>query len=595
MIAAEPGSPPAAYPPPPQPVKTRFLVGAHNCPLWEADSPHMWDQVLKHPERTPLLGFYDQAIPEVADWETKWAVEHGIDFFVYCWYRAGKGNDVQTRYSSAIDAFLKSRFAADFKFTIMWENQARDATWGISGVTGAADLHTRLFPFWLTNYFEHPSYLKIDNRPVLFIYDARQLARDLGGVGNVAPAFAQMRTAARQAGFAGLYLLGEYRGLDPNELRVRKAMGFDYTFAYVWPVSQPGRAVAQQLDFIRQTRDLAILPQVITVSQGWSGWRDEGPLYKIPPPEFEDLLRQARDLAAAQPTDELGSRLLLLDNWNEWSEGHYLAPHREFGFGYLDAVRKVFSDAPTQHTDLVPEAIGRGPFDQAYQAHRQREQDQQRLLATKVLKPGAADSGLIGWWAFDEELGAAVALDYSGHQRGGLLHSATRAPGRDGNALVCNGGCVVVPSQPALSPTNALSILCWVKTDEPGQDNKWLVNRVKGGGEATGYRLGLMGGRPCFEVPLTSWSHHLQADLPLPASRWVHLAGTFDGRVMRLYVDGTLHGELARPGPIKPNDFSLILGSYEEDHPAGFHGLLDEVKLYHRALSAEEIRAQAGP
>jgi len=59
-------------------------------------------------------------------------------------------------------------------------------------------------------------------------------------------------------------------------------MGFDYTFAYVWPVSQPGRAVAQQLRFHPPDPDLAILPQVITVSQGWSGWRDEGPLYKIP-------------------------------------------------------------------------------------------------------------------------------------------------------------------------------------------------------------------------------------------------------------------------------------------------------------------------
>ena len=223
--AAEPVFPRAAYPPPPQPVRTQILIGAHNCPLWEADSPHMWDQVLKHPERTPLLGFYDQAIPEVADWETKWAVEHGINFFVYCWYRAGKGDAVQARYSSAIDAFLKSRFVANFKFTIMWENQGRDATWGVSGVTGAADLHTRLFPFWLTNYFGHPSYLKIDNQPVLFIYDARQLARDLGGVQNVPAAFAQMRAACRQAGFAGLYLLGEYRGLDPNELRAQKSDG----------------------------------------------------------------------------------------------------------------------------------------------------------------------------------------------------------------------------------------------------------------------------------------------------------------------------------------------------------------------------------
>ena len=67
-----------AYVPEPQPVRTPILVGAHNCPLWEANQPQMWNQVLKHPERTPALGFYSQENPEVADWETKWAVEHGI-------------------------------------------------------------------------------------------------------------------------------------------------------------------------------------------------------------------------------------------------------------------------------------------------------------------------------------------------------------------------------------------------------------------------------------------------------------------------------------------------------------------------------------
>jgi hypothetical protein len=360
-----------AYIPPPQPVKTSILIGAHNCPLWEADSPQMWDQVRQHPERTPLLGFYDQANPEVADWETKWALEHGINFFIYCWYRAGKADAVETKYSSAIEALLKSRYVNQFKFTIMWENQQRGAEWGASGVSDEKELLNPLTAYWITNYFLKPSYLKIDNKPVLFVYDARRLAADLGGVTNVPKAFDRMREACRQAGFAGLYLLAEYRGLDPRELQFRKDMGFDYTFAYVWPISKPEEAVAMQLDFIRKTRDLKIIPEVVTVSQGWTGWRNEGPLYRIPPREFEGLLRQAKDILATMPQSELGSKLLLLDNWNEWSEGHYLAPHREYGFGYLDAVRKVFSDAPEVHSDLIPQDVGLGPYDTAYKARPQ--------------------------------------------------------------------------------------------------------------------------------------------------------------------------------------------------------------------------------
>ena len=165
------------YMPPPQPVRTEMLIGAHHCPLWESDKPEMWSNVLKHPERTPALGFYSQENPEVSDWETKWAVEHGISFFVYCWYRTQQGGPVKTHFSSAIhEALFKSRFVDRMKYTIMWENQSR----GSAGVSGEKDLFENLLPFWIENYFKHPSYLKVDNKPVLFVYRPEYLVQDLG-------------------------------------------------------------------------------------------------------------------------------------------------------------------------------------------------------------------------------------------------------------------------------------------------------------------------------------------------------------------------------------------------------------------------------
>jgi hypothetical protein len=358
-----------AYIPEPQPVRTPILIGAHHCPLWEADKPEMWANVVKHPERTPALGFYAQENPEVSDWETKWAVEHGISFFIYCWYRASQGGPVKTRFSSAIhDALFKSKFVDKMKFTIMWENQAR----GQAGVADEKDLMTNLLPFWIKNYFKHPSYVKIENKPLLFIYRPEFLIDDLGGVENVRRAFERMRQACRDEGFDGLYLLGEYRGLDPNHLSLMKQLGLDYTFAYCWYVGDnptPEQSIQAQMQYIRKTQELGIIPQVVTVSQAWSGWRDEGTIWKIPPQDYEVLLREAKDFIATLPAGELGSRMLLLDNWNEWGEGHYIAPYREFGFGYLDAVRKIFSNAREPHVDLIPEDIGLGPYDAA---HRQR-------------------------------------------------------------------------------------------------------------------------------------------------------------------------------------------------------------------------------
>jgi hypothetical protein len=371
-----------AYIPEPVPVRTSVLIGAHHCPLWEADKPNMWANLIKHPERTPALGFYDQASPEVSDWETKWAVEHGVSFFIYCWYRTTQGGPVTTQFSSAIhDGLLKSRFRDKMKFTIMWENQSR----GKAGVADEKDLMSNLLPFWMDNYFTHPSYLKMDDKPVLFIYRPEFLVQDLGGEANVAKAFDRMRQACKDKGFKGLYILGEYRGTDANVLKLLKRLGLDYSFAYCWHVQNnptPQQAIDAQMQYIRKTQELGILPQVVTVSQAWSGWQDEGTIWKIPPRHYDSLLRQAKDFIAKLPADQLGHRMLLLDNWNEWGEGHYIAPYREYGFGYLDAVRTAFADpaAAEPHEDLIPEDIGMGPYDTAYKAYAAK-QDQARKAA----------------------------------------------------------------------------------------------------------------------------------------------------------------------------------------------------------------------
>ena len=581
------------YIPEPQPAETPLLIGAHHCPLWEADAAKRWTNVLKHPERTPALGlYYDQSNPEISDWETKWAVEHGIDFFIYCWYRASQGGPVEMRLGSAIhEALFHSRFVDKMKFTIMWENQNR----GTAGVADEQDLMENLLPFWIENYFRHPSYLKIDNKPVLFIYRPTFLIEDLGGRENVVRAFELMRQACREAGFDGLYLLGEYRGVDPKQLTLMKQLGLDYTFAYCWHVRNnptPEEAIRAQMQSIRKTQELGIISQVVTVSQGWSGWHDEGSIWKIPPKEYEGLLEEAKQFVGTLPELELGSKMLLLDNWNEWGEGHYIAPHQEFGFGYLDAVRKVFSTAPESHVDLVPEDIGLGPYDTAYRALLKRDEELRSLASQKHLKPGAPAEGLVGWWSFDEPEDSPVALDCSGGGLGAVMKGATRADGIDGRALVCDGGSAVIENHPALSTGSALTVSCWLKTDKANQNSKWFINRIFSGGTNTGFRFGLSHGRPCFSIPVTDWSHHFDAPDPLPLGRWVHVAGTFDGETMKIYMDGQEQASLKRPGAVHANEFHLCLGSYEVDHAAHFEGLLDEVKLYARALSAEEIRAE---
>lgn len=353
-------------PKPPVDNNKKLLIGAHYFPGWEPDHPQFWEQELKHPERTPALGFYDQGNPEVADWETKWAVEHGIDFFIYCWYRAKEGGPVVQNLGSALDARLNSRFKNDMKFAIMWENQNK----GKAGVANEADLMNNLLPFWINTYFKRSDYLIIDNKPVLFIYRPEFLVDDnLGSVEKVHEAFDKMRQACKAVGFDGLWILGEYRDHDIKHFELMKELGLDYVFEYCWYIGNspnPQQAIDSQMEQIRETQKLSALPQVVTVSQGWSGWQDEGSIWAIPPIEYETLLRRVKSFVDSLPKNTLSSRMLLLDNWNEWSEGHYLAPCTEYGFGYLDAIRRVFLNNYAKHVDLIPEDIGRPGYESEY-------------------------------------------------------------------------------------------------------------------------------------------------------------------------------------------------------------------------------------
>jgi hypothetical protein len=376
----------AAYVPAPRPADTgRTLVGAIMCPLW--NDGRRWGDIVPYPEREPLLGWYDEGDPEVTDWEITWALDHGISFFLVCWYRA-KGNFDEATVRPTLGHWVheglpRSRYGNQFRFAIMWENANR----ALPTQTTEADFLGKLVPNWINEYFLRPNYLVIDGRPVFSIYNPEKFARELGGEAQAAAALAAMRDACVRAGFRGVHLLGQYCWGPPPRLAeqagVIQRLGMDASWAYHWPTFTGafGRqlrptgveAIAAQERLWREQP----APHLLTLSMGW----DEAPWrfryskiqWRLTPAEFEDLCRHARGVLANRSGDGLADRVVLLDNWNEFGEGHYLLPTREHGFGYLEAVRRVFAPGAPAHTPITPAELGLGPYDSRYRAWRRAQ------------------------------------------------------------------------------------------------------------------------------------------------------------------------------------------------------------------------------
>ena len=379
--------------PVPEPVEpaSEYRIGAHYFPGWKHGDHWGWSKIEPFPERRPLLGWYDEDNPEVTDWEIKWALEHGVGYFVYCWYRdRERMNEPMSvagqRHGHAIhDGLFRSRYGARFQFAIMWECHN-------AGVAlDERDLFDNLLPYWVDTYFARPNYLRVDGKPVLFVYSyyaLDRIAEPFGGEANLARVFDRLKTEAVRRGLPGLILPFEYRETHAEGLRRIQRAGADMAFAYCWhtPQQRPtaDEAIAQQLASLNAWREAGVLPFMATASVGWDPfpwqqpgnpnalWLHPGTMtrWKLSPADWTRLLREIKVFMDAEPPTGPARRLLLLDNWNEWGEGHYIAPQVTDGFGYLQGVREVFTRRDNQPDYRAPADLGLGPYDAGYAASR---------------------------------------------------------------------------------------------------------------------------------------------------------------------------------------------------------------------------------
>ena len=318
--------------------------------------------------RKPLWGYVNEADPDVMEMQINAAADHGVNVFIYDWYWYDRMPFLENCLN---DGYLKAKNNNRVKFYLMWANHSVPLTWDIrnSHIDGTliwdGMVDRREFEVianrLIEKYFCHPSYYRIDDKPVFMIYDLANLLRGLGGIDKTLKALNWFRIQCEKTGLNGLHLQlalwGEMNfnlsGVDGDSItatsEIAKRLCFDsmsnYQYAHFTNVDRDYNDiladVVKKWDNWGENYEIPYFPHI---SLGW----DNNPRFKEfrqgivknnTPENIEKAFIKAKEYVDAHPKQP---PLITVNSWNEWTETSYLQPDDLYGYGYLEAIKRVF-------------------------------------------------------------------------------------------------------------------------------------------------------------------------------------------------------------------------------------------------------------
>lgn len=364
----------------------KYDIAAYVWPAYTGDEPKtrlFWEegigewQTVKNSKpkangynwgRKPLWGFVNEADPYVMQMEIEAALEHGVNVFIYDWYWYDNSPFLETCLN---EGFLKAPNTNKMKFYIMWANHDVNYTWDIrNSSTVDATLYKGAVTFeqfkivgkrWIEMYFNKENYYTIDGKPVVSIYDLNNFIKGLGGMPKAKEAIAWLQEEAIKAGLKGVHLqfirwngkAQRLTGVDGEVMEttaeIVEGLGFDslthYQYCHFTNINRDYNVIME--DVRAQWKEIEAeynIPYYPHISLGW----DNNPRFtefrpgittNNTPENIETALREAKAYA-----DKNNVNLITVNSWNEWTETSYLQPDNIYGYGYLQAIKKVFKD-----------------------------------------------------------------------------------------------------------------------------------------------------------------------------------------------------------------------------------------------------------
>jgi hypothetical protein len=366
---------------------------------WKGEGWNEW-QLLKtapprfkghHQPLRPTWGCFDESDPRWAAKEIALAADHGVDVFLFDWYWY---SGVQIMQEALERGFLRAPNRRRLRFALMWANHhwcdyfppPREGPWNtwLPMRHSAADLR-HVVDYCGDHYFRQPNYWRFADKLFFSIFAPEAFIEQLGGAAATRQLLRQMdrRLQRRRlpaihwnamtwtadhvpqllsAGFAstttynvtssgnnntkpGASLIDRYEDVMAAHVRHWRTMAT--TTLLHFPVVTMGWDVTPRcrhdepwpLRPVRGNTRTADSCQLIEERKGQLRYPYVHVVTGNTPRQFEQLCRDAADHLGAMPSRE---KFLLVNAWNEWTEGSYLLAEKQHGTAYLQALRNVF-------------------------------------------------------------------------------------------------------------------------------------------------------------------------------------------------------------------------------------------------------------
>jgi archaellum component FlaC len=316
--------------------------------LWYRKDFSNWKDGHKY---TPLLGEYRSDDPIIMSKHIDWATAYGIDGFLVSWTGYEYGDFKY--FDDNFKLFLNNPLSKDVLIAILYESPGRLRTTGNPNapwekdVSSPENLQTLIsdFEYLSKTYFEKGNYYRINSKPIVYIYDSAAC------IGDVETAIDKLREHVKDSAGYELYLISDhahpYVLPGDNKDWEERARSFDGITSWLGGYSGEGRYLGGSYE-----------AQIEILYSKWGNWANKyhKKLFPFITPEFDNRyvrwgcpncipLNRSTQLFEERMNIALkhthSPQAILVGTWNDFFESTTLEPSREYGFIYLEILKRV--------------------------------------------------------------------------------------------------------------------------------------------------------------------------------------------------------------------------------------------------------------